>query len=59
MGPAGTGFTTPRPVVDVPGIRDFDVAHRRDALVALVPEQPASSVPVNVLVDWMSLVAKP
>ena len=28
---------TPREVLDVPGIRDFDVAHRRDAVLALVP----------------------
>ena len=26
---------TPREVLDVPGVRDFDVAHRRDALIAL------------------------
>jgi eukaryotic-like serine/threonine-protein kinase len=52
-------FSTPRPVIDVPGIRDFDVAHRRDALVALVPAQAASPTPVTALVDWMSLVPTP
>ena len=36
-----------------PGIRDFDVAHRRDALIVLLPA-PASSTPVPaVIVDWM------
>jgi Tol biopolymer transport system component len=41
-------------VLDVPGMRDFDVAHQRDALVALVPVSPTSSTPVSVLVDWQS-----
>ena len=31
-------------VLDVPGVRDFDVAHRRDALIALLPA-PASTTP--------------
>ena len=57
--PSHTRFVTPRPVIDVPGIRDFDVAHRRDALVALVPAQAASSLPVNAVIDWMSLVPSP
>jgi Tol biopolymer transport system component len=56
---ASPRFSTPRPVIDVPGIRDFDVAHRRDALVALVPAQAASPTPVTALVDWMSLVPTP
>ena len=46
-------FTTAREVLDVPGVRDFDVAHRRDALIVLLPA-PASSTPVPaVIVDWM------
>lgn len=52
-------FSTPRSVIDVPGIRDFDVAHRRDAIVALVPSRGTSSAPVAALLDWMSLVPNP
>ena len=44
-------------VFDAPGIRDFDVAHRRDALVALVPIGTAAPTPVSVLVDWMSALS--
>ena len=47
-------FVTAVPVLDVPGVRDFDVAHRRDAIVALVPVGSASPVPVSVVVDWQS-----
>ena len=43
-------------VLDAPGIRDFDVAHRRDALLALVPVEGSSSVPVSAMVDWQSLL---
>jgi eukaryotic-like serine/threonine-protein kinase len=50
-------FGTPRPVLDVPGIRDFDVAHRRDAIVALLPSKPTSTAPVTALVDWQSAVS--
>lgn len=49
-------FTTPQAIVDVPGVRDFDVAHRRDALVALMPTQGATSPPVSAVVDWRSLL---
>ena len=52
-------FQTPRPVIDVPGIRDYDVAHRRDAIVALVPSRPAPSAPPAALLDWRSLVPAP
>jgi hypothetical protein len=49
----GSTFTTAREVLDVPGVRDFDVAHQRDAFIALLPA-PESSAPVpTVVVDWM------
>ena len=32
-------FEAPHPLFDVPGIRDFDVAHRSDRIVALLPVQ--------------------
>jgi hypothetical protein len=53
---SGTAFTTPRQVLDVPGIRDFDVAHRRDALLALVPLESSTSATASVIVDWRSLL---
>jgi hypothetical protein len=46
-------------MVDVPGVRDFDVAHRRDAIVALMPTLGPASPSVSALVDWRSLVATP
>jgi hypothetical protein len=49
-------FATPLSIVDVPGVRDFDVAHRRDALVALLPTQSAAPQAVSVVVDWRSLL---
>jgi Tol biopolymer transport system component len=50
---SGSTFTTAREVLDVPGVRDFDVAHRRDAVIVLLPA-PASSTPAPaVIVDWM------
>jgi Tol biopolymer transport system component len=43
-------------VADLPGIRDFDVAHRRDGLIALVPVGTSATVPVSVMVDWQSTI---
>jgi hypothetical protein len=51
-----SSFATPRPVLDVPGIRDFDLAHRRDALLALVPAAPSTIAPASVVVEWQSLL---
>lgn len=44
-------------VVDVLGVRDFDVAHQRDALLVLVPVSTTISAPVSVLVDWRSTLS--
>ncbi|HEU4692959.1 MAG TPA: hypothetical protein VFS23_31570 [Vicinamibacterales bacterium] len=49
-------FSPAVPVVDLPGIRDFDVAHRRDALLALVPVGTSATLPVSVTVDWQSMI---
>jgi dipeptidyl aminopeptidase/acylaminoacyl peptidase len=48
-------FAPAVPVVDAPGIRDFDVAHRRDGILAIVPVGPLSSAPVSAMVDWRSV----
>lgn len=50
------GFTTPRDVLDVPGLRDFDVAHRRDAVLALLPAASSTTATTSVIVDWRMLV---
>jgi hypothetical protein len=52
-------FATPRSVVDVPGLRDYDVAHRRNALVALMPAMGPASPVISAIVDWRTLVAIP
>jgi Tol biopolymer transport system component len=49
-------FATATTVLDVPGIRDFDVAHQRDALLAIVPVGSAAPAPVSVMVDWQSTI---
>jgi len=48
-------FAPAVPVVDAPGIRDFDVAHQRDGILAIVPVGPLSSAPVSAMVDWRSV----
>ena len=53
---SGSAFMTPRHVLDVPGIRDFDVAHRRDAVLALIPAASSASLSTSLIVDWRSLV---
>jgi eukaryotic-like serine/threonine-protein kinase len=53
---SGAAFTTPRPVLDVPDIRDFDVAHRRDAVIALLPAASSTTATTSVIVDWRTLV---
>ena len=52
----GSAFTTARAVLDVPGVRDFDVAHRRDALLALIPAPGSTAPAASVVVNWRSLV---
>lgn len=49
-------FAPAVPVLEAPGIRDFDIAHRRDALLALVPVGSPSSAPVSAIVDWRSKI---
>jgi len=53
---SGARFQSPRPLFEAPGIRDFDVAHRSDRVLALLPVQlePVTSVPV--LLNWRSLL---
>jgi eukaryotic-like serine/threonine-protein kinase len=53
--PAGTLFSTAQPLFDAPGIRDFDVAHRGDRILAVLPVAPASRPPLSVVLNWTSL----
>jgi tricorn protease-like protein len=53
---AASEFSTPRVVRDIGSIRDFDVAHTRDAVLALVPDPFFTAAASSVIVDWRSLV---
>jgi len=50
----GTRLGSPRPVVDVRGIRDFDVSRQSDRLVAIVPVQSEAVDTVSVILNWRS-----
>jgi hypothetical protein len=52
------GFAPAVGVLDAEGIRDFDLAHRRDGLLALVPVPSAASATVSAIVDWRSAIPK-
>jgi Tol biopolymer transport system component len=67
---SGSSFTTPRIVIDASSakvewfgplearsnIRDFDVAHRRDAILALVADRLWQHATPQIVVDWRSLM---
>jgi Tol biopolymer transport system component len=44
------------PVLDAPGIRDFDVAHARDAIIALLPASSEALTPVRAMTNWQSVL---
>jgi len=50
------GFSPAAPVASIPGLRDFDVAHRSDQIVALVPVNAHPDVNVAASIDWASIV---
>jgi Tol biopolymer transport system component len=47
-------FTSPRLIFDVPAIVDFDVAHRSDRFLAIVPVNDDSPSPVGAVLNWSS-----
>jgi Tol biopolymer transport system component len=53
---SASGFTTPRSVLGIPGLRDYDVAHRSDRVLALVPGPAVATAAVAVVTDWQSLL---
>jgi eukaryotic-like serine/threonine-protein kinase len=48
--------SAPAVVAAVPGVRDFDAAHRTDRLLAILPAQTAPLPTIRALVDWQSAV---
>jgi dipeptidyl aminopeptidase/acylaminoacyl peptidase len=48
-------FSSPRPLVDLPDVRDFDVARRSDRIIALVPVESAPVSAVSVILNWRLL----
>jgi Tol biopolymer transport system component len=56
--PAGTLFSTAQRLFDAPGIRDFDVAHDSDRVIALLPVGTDARPEVNALLNWTSLTAQ-
>ena len=56
---AEVGFGAPVRIVNLPGVRDYDLAHLSDRLLAVVPVSRSESPRARVIVDWMSLVPSP
>ena len=52
----GSTFEPPQPLFDIPGVRDFDTAHRSDRIIALLPAQSEPVDNVSVLLNWRSLL---
>jgi hypothetical protein len=50
-------YTVPRHVMSVPGLRDFDAAHRGTRILAVVPETSMPPAPVEAVVNWTSALA--
>ena len=51
--------SAPSTIAAVPGLRDFDAAHRSDRLLAILPAQTAASTEIRALVDWQSALPTP
>jgi hypothetical protein len=49
-------FGSPVPVLESAGLRDFDIAHRREAIVAIVGDEPNVASTVSALIDWPSMM---
>ena len=52
----GAAFTPAHALFAVPGIRDFDVAHGSDRLIALLPVETGARPGISAVLNWMSLV---
>jgi hypothetical protein len=56
VGPA-LSISPPTRVALVPGLRDFDAAHRSDRLLVIGATPGSNAPPVRALVDWQTAVA--
>ena len=54
-----SAYAVPVRVLAVPGLRDFDTAHRSARILAVVPETSTRPAAVDALVDWTSALAVP
>lgn len=54
---ATPGFDLPQRVLAWPGLRDFDVSHAGERLLAIVPAAGAGPPEVGVIIDWPSALA--
>jgi len=48
-------FAAAVPVIGAPGLRDFDVAHRSDRLLLLLPVEAHREPIVSAVIDWQSI----
>jgi Tol biopolymer transport system component len=53
---SSSSFMTPRAVLDLPGIRDYDIAHRSERVLTLIPGPGTTTAAGAVVVDWQSLL---
>jgi dipeptidyl aminopeptidase/acylaminoacyl peptidase len=53
---AGGAFAAARPVIEVAGVRDFDVAHASRRLLLVVPTATSTRAAARALVEWRSLM---
>ncbi len=53
---SGGRFEPPQPMFELPGVRDFDTAHRTARIVALLPAQADPVDAVSAVLNWRSLV---
>jgi hypothetical protein len=51
----GAAFTPARALFDAPGIRDFDVAHGSDRVMALLPVDTDARPAIGAVLNWPSL----
>ena len=51
-------FAAPQPLFELPGIRDFDTAHRSNRIIALLPAQNEPVESVAVVLNWRSLLSR-
>jgi Tol biopolymer transport system component len=51
-------FAAPQPLFELPGIRDFDTAHRSNRIIALLPAENEPVESASVVLNWRSLLLR-